>query len=207
MISLGAEVPWRKKNETAMIKIWQGQRSRIHRTWIVLRPLFEIRALRFREQPSVNDELPREVRIGRSLKRRLFFWLTLAFAWIIVPLLLIGALELALRAIGYGHSTRFFTKGTFRGEKPLFSNRCYYDQFFAMPVVWDSSEFVATKRKPENTYRIFVFGSSAAVGVPDPDPDFGFSRILEFSKRCCARSIRTRASRYSTLPYLAQTRT
>ncbi len=90
----------------------------------------------------------------------------LLFVWCIIPLLLLGGLELGLRAAGYGMDTApFQVLNTDRGR----IYRCNLENLyhlFSRPVDTGNIpvEFAIPEGKEPGTYRIFVFGSSAAAG-------------------------------------------
>ncbi len=92
-----------------------------------------------------------------------------------LPFLLFGLLEVGLRVCGYGYPTSLFI--TSENKEMLKFNPRFTWRFFppeiARPPVWQ----VMHREKPENTYRIFVVGGSAAQGVPMPS--VGVARILE----------------------------
>jgi len=94
---------------------------------------------------------------------------------VLAPLIFLGAAELALRAAGYGCNTHFFLRSAGTGDYP--SNPRFGWRFFGRELSQPPLPLILPARKPDNTFRIFVFGSSAAMGVPDPA--FSFSRILE----------------------------
>ncbi len=83
---------------------------------------------------------------------------------------------MGLRLSGWGLSTQLFLSRELNGEKVGITNGAFFQQFYTMPIVWAPHEVTIPVAKPPNTYRIFVFGSSAAEGVPAPD--FSFWRIL-----------------------------
>jgi len=93
-------------------------------------------------------------------------WFLLVFAWFIVPLLILAGLELGLRAAGYGMDTApFQVFDTDRGRV----YRCNLENLYHMfsrPVNTGNIpvEFTIPESKEPGTYRIFVFGSSAAAG-------------------------------------------
>jgi tetratricopeptide (TPR) repeat protein len=95
----------------------------------------------------------------------------------LVPLFLLGLLELGLRATGYGYSTRFFIPEKIEGKEFLIPNRKFTHQFFPPALARTPLPLRMATHKPEGTYRIFLFGESAAYG--DPDPSFGMGRFLE----------------------------
>ena len=95
----------------------------------------------------------------------------------LVPLFLLGLLELGLCVAGYGTSSRFFVPAKIDGEKFLIPNRKFTHKFFPAALARTPLPLRMAAHKPEGTYRIFLFGESAAYG--DPDPSFGMGRYLE----------------------------
>jgi tetratricopeptide (TPR) repeat protein len=95
----------------------------------------------------------------------------------LVPLLLLGVLELGLRLAGFGHSTRLFLPRTIGGEEFLIPNEKFTHRFFPPALARAPLSGRMAAHKPEGTYRIFLLGESAAYG--DPDPSFGVGRYLE----------------------------
>jgi tetratricopeptide (TPR) repeat protein len=108
-------------------------------------------------------------------RRRL--WLFRIVAPIIVLLLIGGGLELTLRLCGYGYPTSFFLKTKISGKDYYVSNDRFGYQFFPAALARTPVPLRMAVKKPANTYRIFVFGESAAMG--DPDPTFGAWRYLQ----------------------------
>ena len=109
-----------------------------------------------------------------SRPRRRWFRLILAVS---VPLLFFVGLELALRLINYGYSTHFFIPHELVDSDRLVENQRFGWRFFPRSLVRYPWPVTVLAKKPAGVYRIFVFGESAALG--DPDPSFGFSRILQ----------------------------
>ena len=95
----------------------------------------------------------------------------------VIPLLLLAGLELALRIAGYGYPTAFFLKSRIEGREVLIENEKFAWLFFPPHLARRPLSLAIDAQKPASTYRIFVLGESAAMG--DPDPAFGFSRILQ----------------------------
>ena len=104
-------------------------------------------------------------------------WLMRLMAMVLMPLLLIGGMEGVLRLSGYGYSTRFFLSSTVGGVDYLFPNERFSHRFFPPAIARPVVPFRMAAEKPEGTYRIFVFGASAALG--DPDPSYGMVLLLE----------------------------
>ena len=103
-------------------------------------------------------------------KRRMFRWL----AALGLPLFLLLGLEVVLRVCGWGYPTHFFLRtgaGQVYAENEKFGWR-----FFPRRLARAPEPIRVSMAKPAGTFRIFVFGESAALG--DPEPAYSFSRIL-----------------------------
>ena len=108
-------------------------------------------------------------------------WLFRIFAAVVIPLLIIGGLELGLRLSGYGYPTSYFLKTKIDGKDYYVPNYRFGYRFFPPALARTPVSLRMAVKKPAHTYRIFVFGESAAMG--DPDPSFGAWRYLQ---SCCA---------------------
>ncbi len=101
--------------------------------------------------------------------------------------LLLGAAELAFRASGYGHSTKFFMNRNTVGSEYKVTNRAFYQQFSGLPIdrimTWDDLDFQVPVKKDPGAFRVFVFGSSAIYGPHTS------SRILETMLRQAAPEV------------------
>jgi tetratricopeptide (TPR) repeat protein len=104
-------------------------------------------------------------------------WLFRAAALLIVPLLMLAGLEAALRLGGCGYPTSLFEKVRLNGRDYLLNNEKFSLRFFPPDLSRWPEPLMIEAVKPANTYRIFIFGESAAQG--DPEPAFGASRYLE----------------------------
>lgn len=107
------------------------------------------------------------------------YWLVRLTASTVVPLLLFGFIEIALRIFGYGYSTRFFEETEDR--KTLTTNWKFAWQFYPRKTATSPTPILFPKEKAPGTKRIFILGESAAAGTPDPA--FGFARMLELMLR------------------------
>ena len=88
-----------------------------------------------------------------------------------------GGLELGLRSFGYGYPTSFFLQIKIKGQDYYVPNDKFGYRFFPPALArTPAPQRMAVKKSPD-TYRIFVFGESAAMG--DPDPSFGAWRYLQ----------------------------
>jgi tetratricopeptide (TPR) repeat protein len=104
-------------------------------------------------------------------------WPFRLIALVVMPLLVLGALEIILRLAGYGYATGFFAKiRTGEGEF-LVNNESFSRRFFPPGLERSPSPVMLEAKKPSNTYRIFILGESAARG--DPEMPYAASRYLE----------------------------
>jgi tetratricopeptide (TPR) repeat protein len=114
-----------------------------------------------------------------SLPRKLLYAAVLSLAALA---LLLGGLELGLRLFGYGHSPHFFRKTkTANGDAIWRENRDALAPFFPGTLVRRPVPVRLSEKKAPGTIRIFVLGSSAAMG--DPEPAFSLARVLEVMLR------------------------
>src|SRR5258706_15909552 len=108
-------------------------------------------------------------------KQRL--WVFRLSAATLIPLILFGVLEGALRLANYGYDNIFFVPARIGNQGFFVTNDRFGFRFFppanARPPF--AVRLAAVKRA--DAYRIFLFGESAAQG--DPDPTFGVGRYLE----------------------------
>lgn len=112
---------------------------------------------------------------GKLSGRRL--WLMRLAAATVVPLFILGAVELGLRLVGYGYPTSYFLPSKIDGQNFLLPNPRFAYRFFPPALARAPLPMRMLAEKPANTYRIFLFGESAAYG--DPDPAYGVGRYLE----------------------------
>jgi tetratricopeptide (TPR) repeat protein len=98
-------------------------------------------------------------------------------AVVVVPLLLISGLEAALRVAGYGYATTFFKPLRIGTEDYLVENDKFGWRFFPPEISRSPTPLRMLAHKPPGTFRIFLFGESAALG--DPEPAFGAGRYLQ----------------------------
>ena len=96
---------------------------------------------------------------------------------LLFPFLFLVLLELLLHAVGYGVPMDFVLRQEAQGETRYLSNPRFTWLFFDAAVARVSPPFSLAVRKPPGAVRIFVLGSSAAQG--DPEPGFGIARVLE----------------------------
>lgn len=119
-------------------------------------------------RPSAQEAQPR----GGARK-----WLFRAAALVLGPFLVWGLLEGGLRLGGYGYSTDFFQHVMIAGTECLVPNPDFGKRFFPAALARVAAPTSMKAVKSAGTFRIFIFGESAAQG--DPRPQFGASRFLE----------------------------
>jgi len=128
--------------------------------------------------PSENTQQPgpgRKQASPRLSRQRL--WLFRLLAVIGAPLVFTLLVELALRAAGYGHPTKFLLRASQNGQAVFIPNNQFGWRFFGRELARWPYPFAIPQVKGSNTIRIFVFGESAARG--EPQPEFGVSRFLQ----------------------------
>ena len=99
------------------------------------------------------------------------------FAMIFIPLLVLGGIELALRLGGYGYDTHFFRRIQIDGNDFYVPNEKFSHRFFPPAITRTAFPFRFAAEKATNSYRVFLFGESAANG--DPDTTYGVGRYLK----------------------------
>jgi len=108
-------------------------------------------------------------------------WLFRIVAVVVMPVLAMMLLELVLRLVGFGYPAATFVKGEVKGLPVYCSNNRFGWRFFPPEFSRQLEPFVVTADKTDNTYRIFIFGGSAAGG--DPDPAYRFGKMLHIMLR------------------------
>jgi len=91
-----------------------------------------------------------------------------------VPLLLLCLIECGLRIAGIGHPTSFLVRKQVRRQTMLVDNPWFGLRFFPPALARSPSPVCIPAKKPPGTFRIFLFGESAALG--DPRPAYGVGR-------------------------------
>jgi tetratricopeptide (TPR) repeat protein len=117
------------------------------------------------------EESPNKLITGRRL------WLFRVIALTVIPVLLFVLLEIVLRLAGYGFPADVMTRYKENGRIFYCDNVKFCWRFFPKEIAREFNPFKISANKPEDTYRIFVLGASAAQG--EPDGSFGFGRFLK----------------------------
>jgi len=104
-------------------------------------------------------------------------WLFRIIALTVIPVLLLLLVELSLRIVGYGFPAAAIIKCEVDGREAYCDNVKFGWRFFPRNIARESEPFIFPADKPDDTYRIFVLGASAAKG--EPDPAFCFGRFLQ----------------------------
>ena len=109
------------------------------------------------------------------------YWSPTIAAAVLMPVLLIGAIEAVLRMLDVGFPTDATVPCTLKGHAASCYNLFFPAPFFPPGMIKTPQAYAIPSDKPAGTYRIFVLGESAAMG--DPDPAYAFSRYLEVMLR------------------------
>jgi tetratricopeptide (TPR) repeat protein len=96
---------------------------------------------------------------------------------IVSPVALLFLVEFILRLAGFGYQTDFFRRVEMKGTAYWTGNPDFGRRFFPKSFARAPATFAFPIMKEPGIKRIFVLGESAALG--DPQPAFGFSRMLE----------------------------
>lgn len=104
-------------------------------------------------------------------------WLFRFSAFFLVPLFILFGLELLLRLFGIGFDPHFFKRADTGGREGFVANHDFGLRFFPRSQVRIPDMTVMPATKAPNTFRIFIFGESAALG--DPRPNYGAGCYLE----------------------------
>jgi tetratricopeptide (TPR) repeat protein len=104
-------------------------------------------------------------------------WLYRLVLLVAFPLAALVILELGLRVAGYGYAAGFTRECVSDGAPAVCDNPSFTWRFFPREIARAPVSFAFPATRPPSSYRIFVVGGSAAQG--DPEPSYGFARILE----------------------------
>lgn len=130
-----------------------------------------------KNRPRSADERQPHPKNHQAAISRKRLWLFRICAAFIIPLLVLGTLELGLRLAGYGYPTSFFLRTKIGGQDFYVPNDSFGYRFFPRTLARTPVPQRIAAKKSATTFRVFLFGESAAQG--DPDPSFGAGRYLE----------------------------
>jgi len=115
----------------------------------------------------------------RPLSRRQL-WL-FRFALLLLPLVLLGLVEVSLRVGGYGYNPQFFKRLKIGREEFFVQNEDFSCRFFPREAARHPGPLRFPVHKAPGTFRIFILGESAAMG--DPAQSYAPDRYLEMLLR------------------------
>jgi tetratricopeptide (TPR) repeat protein len=118
---------------------------------------------------------------GSTHAHGMAYWVPRVLTAVLIPIVLIGLLEGALRLFDVGFPTDATVPCTLKGQSASCYNLFFPAPFFPPGMIKTPQAYAIPVSKPPGTYRIFVLGESAAMG--DPDPAYAFSRYLEVMLR------------------------
>jgi tetratricopeptide (TPR) repeat protein len=124
--------------------------------------------------PKIAAKAPKAPTSGRRL-------LFMRAAALLLPFVFLGIIEAGLRIGGYGFDPHFFKPMKIGGEDYLVQNDAFSFRFFPPENARNPGALRMKATKPPGTFRIFIFGESAAMG--DPEPAFGPARYMEAQLR------------------------
>ena len=104
-------------------------------------------------------------------------WIYRLFAIVLMPALILGALELTLFFTGQGYPTDYLLKVRIEDKDYFIPNEKFGYRFFPSTISRTPLPDRFPVQKTEGVYRIFVFGESAALG--DPDNSYNIARYLD----------------------------
>ena len=104
-------------------------------------------------------------------------WLFRILAVVILPLVVLCLLELLLRVLGFGFDPHFFKRERAGGKDYYVANEEFGLTFFPRSLARIPDPVTVSATKTPDTFRIFIFGESAALG--DPRPNYGAGCYLE----------------------------
>jgi tetratricopeptide (TPR) repeat protein len=119
-----------------------------------------------KNRPKIIVQIPR----GR-------LWLFRLIALIVIPIVFFSVLELTLRLFQFGYPSTALIETKINGMKYVHENSAFAYRFFPKSLAREFTPLRFQAEKPDNVFRIFILGGSAAQGTPDPAYSFG--RILD----------------------------
>lgn len=120
--------------------------------------------------------MPKPFLYLNTLKNKTLFKITGLAIIILFPVAVLALVEGILRFSGYGYCPDAVVRCEINGEKAFHSNGKFGWRFFPPRIAREFPPFTIPQKKGDSTCRIFVVGSSAAMG--DPEPAFSFWRML-----------------------------
>ena len=128
-------------------------------------------------QAAVGPSKSDPIALPRPPISRGRMWLFHILVAVVIPVAAVLAAEGILVLCKIGRPMGFAYPAVVEGNKVTLSNPYFTWQFFEPQMARMIQPFALPTPKPDGTCRIFVLGSSAAQG--DPEPMFGLPRILE----------------------------
>jgi tetratricopeptide (TPR) repeat protein len=108
-------------------------------------------------------------------------WIFRIVTAIAVPVVVLAGVEVSLRLFGFGYPSAFTVPCTVQGQSAFCDNDHFTWQFFPPGLFRLPPAFAISAQKPPRTFRVFIVGESAAVGIPEPS--YAFGRYLEVMLR------------------------
>jgi len=95
-------------------------------------------------------------------------WLYRLIAVIIIPLVVLGILEVSLRLIGYGYPASAMVETKLNGQRAYCNNFQFGWRFWPQSIARESEPYTFTAKKSKDSYRVFVLGGSGVPRAAEP---------------------------------------
>ncbi len=109
-----------------------------------------------------------------SWPKRVLFYFS---ASVLIPFALLAVTEMILRLTSAGYQTDFLIRTKIQNQSVWVDNPDFGRRFFPEGITRSPNRLAVPCVKDAGEFRVVILGASAAQG--DPDPSFGFSRILD----------------------------
>lgn len=132
----------------------------------------------FRITDDTNSKIIHAIWLENSLSKKTTktkLWFYGIISIFVVPICALLAVEYTLRLFDVGYPTQYLIPS--HQPNQVTTNQKFGWRFFPPAIARKPALFSLQTPKPKNTYRIFILGGSAALGVPQPG--YSVSRILE----------------------------
>jgi tetratricopeptide (TPR) repeat protein len=133
------------------------------------------------QETDMQSSNPEDARAESQARAGWRVWLLRIGGAVLIPIVVLLAVEVGLRVSGVGYSTELMQPCTIQGHPASCYNLYFPAPFFPPGVIKSPQVYAFPAEKAPGTFRIVVLGESAAMG--DPDPAYGFSRYLEIMLR------------------------
>ena len=128
-----------------------------------------------RPEKSLHQKKSGAQKIESITRKRLWIYRILAF--IVIPVVFFLVLEFCLRIFHFGYPSAALIETRIDGINFVHENSAFAYRFFPKRLAREFTPLRFQAKKPDDVFRIFILGGSAAQGTPDAA--FSFGRILD----------------------------